>query len=161
MKRQSSTTIDPPAPGDNLDPARLRIAVGRMARWLRPTAAAGALTATEVDVLLVAARRGPARMSDIASFCGVNPTMLSRMVPRLEATGLLAREVDESDKRACRVRATTKGHRLVQNVLSERESALARLLGELHPEERATIIAATPVLEKLSERLRSDASLSQ
>jgi DNA-binding MarR family transcriptional regulator len=157
--RRTAETIEPPiAPGDELNPARLRIAVGRMARWLRPTAAAGALTATEVDVLLVAMRRGPARMSDIASFCGVNPTMLSRMVPRLEAAGLLGRQVDESDKRAWRIAATAKSHRLVEKVLSEREGALTRLLAELSPEDRAAIAAATPVLEKLSERLRAEAS---
>lgn len=148
-----STQID-----DALEPARLRIAVGRMARWLRPTAAAGTLTATEIDVLLVSARQGPARMSDIAGFCGVNPTMLSRMVPRLEDAGLLVRRADEHDKRAWRVEATAKGHRLVDKVLSERETALTRVLHELAPEEAVALAAATPVLEKLSERLRSQAA---
>ena len=42
-----------------LSSARLRIAVARMARWLRPTAAAGALTATAVDLRGVAQRGCP------------------------------------------------------------------------------------------------------
>ena len=126
-----------------------------MARWLRPTAAAGALTATEVDLLVVAERRGPARMSDFASFCGVNPTMLSRMVPKLEEAGLLSREMGQDDKRVCLVAATKKARALLARVRSEREDALSQLLGELDEPERRAIAAATPVLEKLAERLRN------
>ena len=138
-----------------LSSARLRIAVARMARWLRPTAAAGALTATEVDLLVVAERRGPARMSDFASFCGLNPTMLSRMVPKLEEAGLLSREMGQDDKRVCLVAATKKARALLARVRSEREDALSQLLGELDEPERRAIAAATPVLEKLAERLRN------
>ena len=53
---------------EELSPARLRATIARMSRWLRPTAAAGTLTATEVDILIVAEKRGPARMSDLAFF---------------------------------------------------------------------------------------------
>ena len=140
--------------GTELSSARLRIAVARMARWLRPTAAAGALTATEVDLLVVAERRGPARMSDFAAFCGVNPTMLSRMVPKLEEAGLLSREVGPVDKRVCLIAATKKARALLARVRSEREDALSRLLEELDEPERRAIAAATPALEKLAERLR-------
>ena len=141
--------------GTELSSARLRIAVARMARWLRPTAAAGALTATEVDLLVVAERRGPARMSDFAAFCGVNPTMLSRMVPKLEAAGLLSRQVGPADKRVCLIAATKKARALLARVRSEREDALSRLLDELGEDERRAIAAATPALEKLAERLRN------
>lgn len=137
-----------------LSPARLRTAVARMARWLRPTAAAGPLTATEVDMLMVAERRGPARMSDFASFCGLNPTMLSRLVPRLESTGLLARRPDATDKRVWLVEATEQGRDLLGRVRSERNDVLSRFLDELGPEERQALATATPVLEKLAERLR-------
>ena len=46
-------------PEGELSPARLRISVARMARWLRPTAAAGPLTTTEIDMLVVAEKHGP------------------------------------------------------------------------------------------------------
>jgi DNA-binding MarR family transcriptional regulator len=138
----------------DLSPARLRTAVARMARWLRPTAAAGSLTATEVDMLMVAERRGPARMSDFATFCGLNPTMLSRLVPRLEATGLLARRPDPADKRAWLVEATEQATALLARVRSERNDVLSRFLDDLEPAERQAVAAATPVLEKLAERLR-------
>jgi DNA-binding MarR family transcriptional regulator len=146
------------AEAEELSPARLRAAIARMSRWLRPTAAAGTLTATEVDMLIVAEKRGPARMSDLAIFCGVNPTMLSRMVPRLEEAGLLGRQLDPADKRACLVEATPKARQLLERVRSEREDVLSRLLDDLDHEERRSIAAATPVLEKLAERLREQTS---
>lgn len=145
------------SPSVELSPNRLRSAVSRMARWLRPTAAAGSLTTTEVDMLVVAEGRGPARMSDLALFCGVNPTMLSRMVPRLEELGLLARQTDPSDKRVCRVEATPEGRALLERVRSERDDVLSKLLDELGEPERRALAAATPVLEKLAERLRDQA----
>ena len=134
--------------------ARLRVAVGRMSRRLRPTAAAGHMSATEVDMLIVAERHGPARMSDFAAFCGLNPTMVSRMVPKLEEAGLLHRMPDPYDKRASRVEATKKGCKLLERVRSERDDVLAKLLKELDEAERDAIAAALPALEKLSERLR-------
>jgi DNA-binding MarR family transcriptional regulator len=128
-----------------------------MARWLRPTLAAGTLTAAEVDILMVAERRGPARMSELATFCGINPTMLSRMVPRLLQLGLLSRQVDSGDKRAYRVEATAKGSDLLERVRSEREDILSQLLDHLDDADRRSLAAATPVLEKLAEQLREQA----
>ena len=105
--------------------------VARMARWLRPTAAAGPLSTTEVDMLVVAEKHGPARMSDLASFCGLNPTMLSRMVPKLEEAGFLRREADPKDGRVWRVEATKKARTLLERVRTERNDALSKLLDEL------------------------------
>jgi DNA-binding MarR family transcriptional regulator len=133
--------------------ARLRMAVARLSKRLRPTAAAGSLTSTELDVLFASDRRGPLRLSDLAGFAGLNPTMLSRLVPRLEAAGLLRRLVVEGDRRVCRVDVTPKGRRLLERIRSERNDALSRLLRELDDDERAAVLHALPVLEELAERL--------
>jgi DNA-binding MarR family transcriptional regulator len=138
--------------------ARLRLAVARLSKRLRPTAAAGALTPTEVDVLFAADRRGPLRLSDLAGFAGLNPTMLSRLVPRLEAGGLLRRLVVEGDRRVCRVDVTPKGRRLLERIRSERNDALSRLLRGLDDLEREAVFDALPVLEELAERLIAPSS---
>ena len=139
--------------GTELSAARLRIAVARLSRRLRPTQAAGSLTTTEVDVLVAAERRGPIRLSDLASFAGLNPTMLSRLIPKLETAGLVRRLSAEGDRRVCRVEATAKGYRLLERIRSERNDALSRQLSELSPDQRAVVLAALPVLEDLAERL--------
>jgi DNA-binding MarR family transcriptional regulator len=104
-------------------------------------------------MLVVAEKHGPARMSDLASFCGLNPTMVSRMVPRLVDLGLLERLADSADKRVCLVEATPEARQLLERVRSERDDVLSKLLDELDEPSRAALAAATPVLEKLAERL--------
>jgi DNA-binding MarR family transcriptional regulator len=155
MNRTSSSTISPEAPEQRSDgnAARLRIAIARLSRRLRPTAAAGTLTTTEVDVLVAGDRHGPVRLSALAAFAGLNPTMLSRLIPRLEAAGLMRRLVEEGDRRVCRVEATPKGRRLLERIRSERNDALSRLLRELDSADRDVVVAALPVLEELAERL--------
>ena len=139
--------------GPELSAARLRIAVARLSRRLRPTEAAGALTVSEVDVLVAAERRGPIRLSDLASFAGLNPTMLSRLIPKLEQAGLIRRLADGADRRVCRVEATAKGRALLDRVRSERNDALSRRLLELDANQREAVVVALPVLEELAERL--------
>jgi len=143
----------PGSGGSELSAARLRIAVARLSRRLRPTEAAGSLTATEVDVLVAAERRGPIRLSDLASFAGLNPTMLSRLIPKLEEAGLIRRLGVEGDRRVCRVEATAKGRRLLERIRTERNDALSKRLEELGPVERKAVLVALPVLEELAERL--------
>jgi DNA-binding MarR family transcriptional regulator len=139
--------------GSELNTARLRIAVARVSRRLRPTAAAGTMTSTEVDLLVAIDRHGPLRLSDLAGFAGLNPTMLSRLIPKLEVAGLMRRLVAEGDRRVCRVEVTAKGRRLLERIRSERNDSLSRLLGELSDVDRQTLVAAVPILEALAERM--------
>ncbi|MGH9300121.1 MAG: MarR family winged helix-turn-helix transcriptional regulator [Acidimicrobiales bacterium] len=133
--------------------ARMRIAVFRLSRRLRPTKAAGTLTTTEVDVLVAAERRGPVRLSGLAGFTGLNPTMLSRLVPKLEEAQLIRRLPDETDRRACLVEVTGKGRRLLERVRSERNDLLSRRLSLLSADQRRALSEAVPVLEELAELL--------
>ncbi len=104
-------------------------------------------------MLVAAERRGPVRLSDLAAFAGLNPTMLSRVIAKLEEAGLIRRLPAETDRRVCRVEATARGHRLLEGVRSERNDVLSRKLEELDPIQLRSLAAALPVLEELAERL--------
>lgn len=134
-------------------PARLRIAVARLSKRLKSTAAAGSLTTTEVDVLQTIARVGPIRLSNLADEVGLNPTMLSRVVAKLEERDLLRRLTDETDGRVCRVEVTAAGRDLRDRVRNERTDVLSHELDALSAAERAALLAALPALERLAERL--------
>jgi MarR family transcriptional repressor of emrRAB len=69
-----------------------------------------------------------------------------RIVKRLEADGLVAREPDPGDARAVRLHLTPAGRRVARKVLAAREEALAPLLTPLDERESAA-------LERLLERL--------
>jgi DNA-binding MarR family transcriptional regulator len=135
--------------------SRLRAAIGRLSRRLRPTAAASAagLTPTRVAVLLDVVRRGPVRLGDVAASEGINPTMLSRVIADLVASGLLERVSDAEDRRAAWVRATTRGRRLAERMRGERTDAISIALAGLSVDEQLAIEQAVPALEALAQRL--------
>jgi DNA-binding MarR family transcriptional regulator len=141
----------------DLDTAsRLRVAVGRLSRRLRTTAAGSAagLTPTRISVLLTVVRQGPIRLSDLAKVEGLNPTMLSRAISALVEAGLLARISDDGDRRAAWVQVTAAGATLATRMRRERTDAVGGALEALTGEDRRLVEQALPALEALAEQLK-------
>jgi DNA-binding MarR family transcriptional regulator len=134
---------------------RLRIAIMRLARLLRPTDAGDAaeLSPTRVIVLLNAVRNGPVRLAQVAEDEGLNPTLLSRTVAWLSDAGLVTRSSDLSDRRSAWLEPTEAGIRLAVKIRTERTAAVEQALAGLNPEDRASLEAALPALEALAEGL--------
>jgi DNA-binding MarR family transcriptional regulator len=136
--------------------ARLRVAVGRVSRRLRATAASTSadLTPTKISILLTVVRDGPIRISALAAAEGVNPTMLSRAISTLSEAGLVQRTSDDGDRRAGWVQATPSGVELAEQMRRERTDAVNRALARCTAQERRALEAALPALESLAEHLR-------
>jgi DNA-binding MarR family transcriptional regulator len=151
-----SSPTDAPVALAGEDVPRLRAAIGRLSRRLRPTAAAAAagLTPTRVSVLLAVVREESVRLSDLAQAEGINPTMLSRIVSDLAEAGLVKRLSDESDRRAAWVKSTAAGRRLAERMRRERTDALNVALEALSASERAQLERALPALEALADALK-------
>jgi DNA-binding MarR family transcriptional regulator len=130
---------------------RLRAAIGRLARRLRPTLAASGMTPTQISVLFTVARLGPLGLSELAEIEAINPTMLSRVVVQLCELGLIRRESRPEDRRAATVTATPAGRRMRERVHRERARALAEYVAELAEREQTALAAALPALERLVE----------
>jgi DNA-binding MarR family transcriptional regulator len=149
--------LPPSAPALDVDTAaRLRVAIGRLARRLRTTAAGAAagLTPTRISVLLTVVRDGPVRISALAATESLNPTMLSRVIADLVDAGLLARTNDDGDRRAAWVEATDDGRSLAQRMRRERTDALNEALDGIPATERRLLEKALPALESLAEQLK-------
>ncbi|MGI9002164.1 MAG: MarR family winged helix-turn-helix transcriptional regulator [Pseudonocardia sp.] len=138
---------------DAEDVARLRIALARIARLLDRQSRGDNLTRTQSSVLATVARLGPLRISDLAEVEGVNPTMLSRIVGKLEDTGLLRRRPDPTDGRAARVEVTEAGDLLHRQQRAERTQLLTDRLAALPETRAAELLAALPALESLADQL--------
>jgi DNA-binding MarR family transcriptional regulator len=134
---------------------RLRIAVTRLSRRLRSTEAglAADLTPTRVAVLLNTMRNGPVRLADVAEQEGLNPTLLSRTVGNLSDAGLLTRRADAGDRRTAWLELTPAGRKLAVAIRRERTAAVQQALDLLSEEDRASLEAALPALENLSQAL--------
>jgi len=133
---------------------RMRTIVGRMSRGLRQSGTEGDLSPSQYEVLGTVARRGDVRLSELASIEGINPTLLSRIIGKLETAGLLVREADPDDRRAAHVVPTAKGRKRYEQIRGERTDALSMAIEALDEQEQQALGAALPVLEALADSLR-------
>jgi len=134
----------------------LRISVSRLARRLRvERAAAGlgepGLSETQLAALATLERHGAMTPGELAEHEKVQPPSMTRVISALVDSQLVRREPHVSDRRQVVLTATDAGRDLVIRARRRREEWLARRLKELPPAERATLRAAAPILEKLSQ----------
>jgi DNA-binding MarR family transcriptional regulator len=76
---------------------------------------------------------------------------MTRVISALAELQLVRRAPHVSDRRQVVLTVTGAGRELVIKARRRREAWLARRLTELSPAERATLRAAAPILEKLSQ----------
>lgn len=138
---------------DDDDVARLRVALARVSRHLDRQARGDTLTRTQTSVLGTVIRLGPVRISELADVEGVNPTMLSRIVAKLEDTGLLHRRPDPGDGRAALVEITEEGRAVGLRLRTERTRLLTGRLAAMPGDRADELLAALPALEALAAAL--------
>ncbi|MET0189528.1 MAG: MarR family transcriptional regulator [Pseudonocardia sediminis] len=138
---------------DHDDLARLRIALARIGRTVDRQVRGDAMTRTQVSVLGTVSRLGPIAMGELAEIEGINPTMLSRIVGKLENEGLLARETDPGDRRVVRVAATEHGLRTQEHLRSERTRVLGEHLRRMPESHGRDLLDALPAIEALADVL--------
>jgi DNA-binding MarR family transcriptional regulator len=134
---------------------RLRVVIGRLARELNATATGEGLTPTQASVLGLVTGRGPIGMAELAELEGLNPTMLSRVVGRLDELELVQRRPDPADLRAVRVEVTPAGRRVHQRIRTLRTRVVSLCLERLPDEATRTLLDALPALEALVDELRA------
>jgi len=134
---------------------RLRRTILRLARQLNAASVGEGLTPTQASVLGIVTNRGPLGLTELTEIEGLNPTMLSRVVGKLDSFGLIRRLRDPDDFRAARVEVTLEGRQTYQRIAAERAALLSGRVAGLPPEQAAALVAALPALENLAEDLRA------
>ncbi|MGZ3343763.1 MAG: MarR family winged helix-turn-helix transcriptional regulator [Caulobacteraceae bacterium] len=79
------------------------------------------------------------RQRTLAELLMVREPNMTRMIQGLQASGLIAREVDKSDRRAFHLVLTDKGRALMQGVQDRIDGLEAKLLGGLDTQERRNL----------------------
>jgi DNA-binding MarR family transcriptional regulator len=133
---------------------RLRHVITRLSRQLNATATSAGLTPSQASVLGLIAGRGPLGLPELAELEGINPTMLSRVIGKLDDAGLITRSADPSDLRSVIVQAAPAGQALHKRIKAQRAAAVSACFARLSQEQGDTIIAALPALEALVEELQ-------
>ena len=141
----------------------LRISVSRLARRLRVERTAQGTPESELSDTQFAALSALERHSgmtpgesgmtpgELAEHEKVQPPSMTRVIAALEERGLVMRVPHSTDRRQVVLSVTEEGRAVVQRARRRRDAWLAKRLKELTPQERATLRAAAPILEKLSQ----------
>jgi DNA-binding MarR family transcriptional regulator len=134
----------------------LRISVSRLARRLRVERAAASLgdpdlSETQLAALATLEKHGAMTPGELAEHEKVQPPSMTRVISALVESQLVRREPHPSDRRQVVLTATDAGRDLVIRARQRRDAWLAQRLRELSSAERATLRAAAPILEKLSQ----------
>jgi DNA-binding MarR family transcriptional regulator len=132
--------------------SRLRLSVTRLARRLRQQAGAEAeVTPSQLAALSSVERLGPITLGDLAAVERVQPPSMTRIVAGLEDAGLVARHIDQHDRRIARVQTTVAGRRFLDRSRSRKDAYLSARVRTLDAEDRAVLARAATLLEKLLE----------
>jgi DNA-binding MarR family transcriptional regulator len=128
---------------------RFSLSITRLARILRqqePSRSSPAAAAAMATIV----RDGPLTLGELAAAEGVSPSTITKIVSKLEQSGVIERMIDPHDRRVHRVRLSERGIEQIEMYRTKRNRWLADQLWPLSPDERATVRAALEILERLS-----------
>ena len=103
----------------------------------------GGLTLAQYHLLEPLSRGGELRVGDLAVQAGVSKPVATRMVARLDDSGLVSRHSDDDDGRAVRVSLTNAGRRAAgtkRRYVASRRRELAEALDAAEREQAAVLL---------------------
>ena len=137
---------------------RLRRVISQLARQLNASSTGAGLTPSQASVLGLIVARGPLSLVELGKLEGLNPTMLSRVISRLAAMGLINRIPDPEDLRSASVVSAAAGRRVDQQIKARRAAAVSECMQVLPSDDVAALTTALPALERLAEAMRHQAA---
>jgi DNA-binding MarR family transcriptional regulator len=132
------------------DVGAMSVAFEELLRLFRRLSPATGLSLTAAATLSNLERRGPARLTDLATQQGVSQPAMTQLVTRLQDAGLVVRAPDPDDGRVVLVHVTDAGRAELVDRREVRTSRLGALLDQLPADERAALYAALPAIESLT-----------
>ena len=128
----------------------LRPALMRLSRRLRNEAQKAGLSAQDAILLALVKAKPGIGVSGLAEAEQTSKPTMSGHIKRLEAEGLIARDMDVDDGRRSGLTLTPIGGRKLELIRAQRNDWLAKRLAKLEPAEREQIAAAAAALFKLA-----------
>jgi DNA-binding MarR family transcriptional regulator len=126
---------------------QLVLALHRLVRSLRTPAGPHP---TQLLVLVQLIQAGPQRIGELAARVPCSQPTATTVANALAADGLVRRVRDTTDGRAIQLCITDAGRAVVQDVVRNQAAKLSARLDALTPAERAQVLAALPILRKMS-----------
>jgi DNA-binding MarR family transcriptional regulator len=128
--------------------SELRLVLGQLVRRLR---AEYSFPVAHASVLSRLDHEGAQTTSALAAAERVRPQSMAEALTELEASKLVSRRPDPADKRQVLIELTDQGRERLRDERGRREGWLAEAIAsELTPQEQRTLLAAVPLLRRLS-----------
>ncbi|GAA0210375.1 MarR family transcriptional regulator [Cytobacillus oceanisediminis] len=109
------------------------------------------LSRTAAGTLSALERRGPSRISDLTRLEAVGQPAMTGLVQRLEASGLVSRTSDPSDRRATLVAVTDAGRDALAERRRQQDAIVAARVARLPPDQLAALDAAVDAIVELTQ----------
>ena len=138
---------------DAEDAVRLRRAIARQASQMNTSATDEGLTPTQASVLGLIVGHGPVGLPELMRLEHLNPTMLSRVVGRLDELGLIDRSPAPDDLRSVTVAVTDQGRAAHEHIKAQRAAAVSEAAGRLPAGEQQSLIDALDAMTHLADEL--------
>lgn len=100
------------------------------------------VTLPQLRVLMLVSTRGGLNLNALAAAMNVHPSNASRSCDRLVAAGLLTRMEAVIDRRNLTLELTIDGHRLIDELIEHRRTAVITILEGLSVSRRRTLVGA-------------------
>lgn len=108
--------------------------------------------------MLVVLNTKSSNLTQLARALDVAPSTAMRMIDRLEAAGLVEREVPTDNRRETHLHLTTAGKRAVRTVNARRRRDLRAVIDRIPAERRTQLAAAMAAFSTAAEELWQDAA---
>lgn len=94
------------------------------------------ITMPQFFVLELVNRQGEAKMSDLAKFVNVTTAAMTGIVQRLFKNGYVLRVDEPEDRRIIKIKLTSKGAKMVKEMMQKRKEITIKMFGSISQEER-------------------------
>lgn len=147
MKEQQ---VDPETARASALAGELRVLIGKLKRRLRDQAHLGDLTWSQMSVLSLLEREGPATVTTLARAEGMRPQSMGANVSALEAAGLVSGAPDPTDGRQTLLSLTVACREVIKAGRAAREDWLFRAIRtKFAPDEQEELASAVELLKRL------------
>jgi len=130
----------------------IRRSVVRLVRRMRLERPDEALSLFKLSILGTLYRKGAVTATELATWEGVRPQSLTRVLASLEKKGFVSRQPDKADARRLLITLTPEGRKALGADVRKKEAWLAREMEKiLAPDERGLLLKASRLLDRLTE----------
>ncbi|MGV9710943.1 MarR family transcriptional regulator [Gordonia sp. NPDC003424] len=120
-----------------------------MARRLRGRRLSKVVSLTQLSAMSTLHHEGPMTPGALANAERVQPPSMTRVIASLSDLGMVSREPHPTDGRQAIVTLAPRGSDVITAELDAREEWLSDRLAELTPQERETLAACVPIMQKI------------